>query len=346
MKKILVILLVLAMTFMMAACDGGSAEASDEDMVDYPGWTEPIEDQEEMTGGFNSSSGSIGTSKNSNESKDYLEDPESAETEDSGQGAGLGLPKSIDKKSVKIIYTANIHVQTLDFDEAVGGLNDLVEKYEGYFESTNIDNGNYYSDDNSYRYGSYTVRVPSKNFQKFIASVNEGMHVVNMNQEAQDIGQQYFDTERRLETLKNKHDRLEALLKEAKKMSDIIELESALSETEYEIDSYSSEISRYDSLVDYSTINIDIEKVSDYSVGIQDELTFGQRLLRSVTEGFSGFVIALGSFLEWVGYNLIQIAIIVVAVIVCRKKHLIRKIKGALSKKRAPKDLDKNDKDK
>ena len=93
----------------------------------------------------------------------------------------------------------------------------MVIKSGGYLESENVYNGNMGST-GRYRTASFKARVPSEKYNDFLSGLNENCHVVSLQQNVKDVGEQYFNTEQRLETLKNKHERLEALLKEAKEM--------------------------------------------------------------------------------------------------------------------------------
>ncbi|MBO5995087.1 MAG: DUF4349 domain-containing protein [Firmicutes bacterium] len=325
MKKILIAILIFALMMTMAACGGSEgADQGYEGMADNSKGTR-------LYGGF--SSEAVSDYEPQEAFDEY--DGNSEEYGDGGDEVTIGMPRSIGKDQVKLIYTADLNVQTLDYDEAVKGLKKLVDKFGGYFESISSDNGSYYSSED-YRYGTFTVRVPSDKYQDFVNSVSEGMHVVNMNQNAQDVGQQYFEVERRLETLNNKHDRLEELLKKATKMSDIIELESALSDTEYEIEQYSTDLLRYDSLVNYSTVYVNIEKVSEFDTGIAEELSFGERLMRSISQGASNFGWWLEDLINWIGYHAIQIVILIVIVVAFVKLHLVRRV-GGIFKSRKPK---------
>lgn len=311
MKKILMAMIALMLVLAMAAC-GGSASDSSGGMEE--------ESKSAASYGFSNFAADEGDGGE----YDVAEAP--AEDAESGSSIVSGLPASLNKENVKLIFSASMSVQTLDFDEAEKGLYSLVEKVGGYFEHISQDNGSWYSDDNSYKYANYTVRVPSDKFQEFISSVSQGMHVVSMSQNAEDVGQAYFDTERRLETLKNKHDRLEELLKNASEMTDIIELESALSDTEYQIEQYTSDLQRYDSLIDYSTVNLSIEKVSEYSQAVTEDLSFGQRLLRSIQRGASNFGAWIENIINWIGYYAIQLIILVIIIVLIAKFHIINKI--------------------
>ena len=62
---------------------------------------------------------------------------------------------------------------------------------------------------------------------------------------AENISERYYDTQSRLETAQIKLERLQELLKKAESMEDIITIESAISETEYEIEDLSGTMRHY-----------------------------------------------------------------------------------------------------
>lgn len=234
------------------------------------------------------------------------------------------------KENVKLIYSAYVTLQTVDFEKAEIQFMDLVEANEGYLESSYVDRGSYYSSNNRI-YASYTVRVPQKNYETFLASVGETSHVVNINKDVQDIGMEYFDTETRLKTLQSKFDRLTELFQTATQMSDIITLENALADTQYQIDTYTSTLNRYDSLIGYSTINVSIEQVERLDSGIDEDEGFFASLMRNFVNGFNHFVDSVENLFMWVAYNILAIALAIGLLILIRKWYIKRvKEKGSL----------------
>lgn len=228
-------------------------------------------------------------------------------------------------KSVKMVYTADLNLQTTEYDKTVKDVQSLVERLGGYFEETSVNNGGMYS--SSYnRHGYYVARIPAENYQTFIGQAGEIGYVVSLGEKADNIGQQYFETESRIETLKIKEERLHELLEQATNMSDIISIESELSNVEYELGIYGTQLNRYDSLVDYATINISIEEVSAYSGSNIQKENFGTRFARALKGGLIGFANALDDFGIWIGYNLIGIIVVVAIIFVVCKFHLIRRL--------------------
>ena len=142
-------------------------------------------------------------------------------------------------------------------------LNKLVSDCGGYYEQSDVDMGSYYSD--GYRYGRYTVRVPKDKYDTFLNSVGEVCHMTSRNESAEDVGLQYYDIESRIRLLEIKQERLMKLLEQATTMEDIITLENALSDIQYQLESNNIQKNRYDSLIDYSTISIRLEQVQRLS---------------------------------------------------------------------------------
>ncbi|MCD7803472.1 MAG: DUF4349 domain-containing protein [Clostridiales bacterium] len=248
---------------------------------------------------------------------------DSVETEEADTAESTeSLADSYDSSQVKLIYTAWVDVEVLDFDAAVSGLEALVDELGGYCESSYLSN---YSSD---RYASYTVRVPQEQYRAFLDawSESDNCHLLSREEDVDDVGTEYFDLETRLNTLNTKMERLQALLAQAEEMADIIALESEISDTEYEIEYYTSQLNRYDSLINYSTVYLTIDEVIELTE--DEEQSLGARLLQNLRWGAESFVDGLEEFAVWLARNLIQLiitvivaaAFVVVIVRMCRKR--------------------------
>lgn len=228
---------------------------------------------------------------------------DSATIREGGTGAGQ-------QTETKLVYTAYLEVEALDFDAATDALDKLVEKLGGYYECSSVHS---YSKS---RTASYTVRVPSEHYREFVdaCSNSENCHLNYISEEVEDIGAEYFDAETRLNTLKTKMERLQALLAEATLMEDIITIETAISETEYEIELYTSTLNRYDSLVGFATVNLEMYEVIQLTE--EEEESVLSRLGQELRWGVENFVDELIDVLYWAAYNLIGIVIFAVVVAV------------------------------
>jgi hypothetical protein len=136
--------------------------------------------------------------------------------------------------------------------------------------------------------------------------------------------------ESRLETAKIKLDRLQDLLSRADMMEDIITLENAISDTEYQIERLSGEKRHYDSLIGYSTIYITLSEVYRVTEPETAPLTFGQRIVSAFREGLRDFGDALEDFAEWLAYSWLTLLVIAAVVVVIVRLVRRSKAKRAL----------------
>ena len=235
---------------------------------------------------------------------------------------------TVETNPAKLIYTADLELETLDFDAAVQALDELTQALGGYYESSSM------NDSGSYRRAYYTVRIPAGNYRAFLDdAAGENCHVLSKQEYTEDVSERYYDTAGRLETQQTKLARLQQLLLEAEDMADIITIESAISETEELIDRLSGQLRRYDALVDYSTVDISLREVKVYEP--EPDPTYGTRLGSAFVDGLKGFAEGLGDILIALAYSwlwLVLIAAVVVLVL-----WLTRKRRAALKAERAEK---------
>ena len=324
-KRSLAILLTLLLLLGLAAC-GGSAYGNG--AVSSPSMDAAAPQEAPMA-----PAPSGGDNYWAQESEmDY---PASGGTYDDSSGLAL-FPDG-----VKMIYRGSLELQTTEFEHADAEIKALTRRLGGYFEEQSIRNRS-----GGYRSASYTVRVPAERFEEFLGQVGDICTVAYQTQSADDVSEYYYDMESRLETAKIKLDRLQALLARAEAMEDIITLESAISETEYQIERLSGEKRHYDSLIGYSTINVALDEVYRVTELETAPLTFGQRIGAAFRDGLRNFGGAMEDLAEWLAYSWLTLLIIILIVAaavklirrVPRKKRLERKSKKETGAPASPVD--------
>lgn len=300
-SKVVAILMVLLLSLSVTACS--SSEKLSEDVY---------------TGGDNY--GAV--------ADEYLE---SGDVENSS-GSSLTKEESV-KNNRKIIETITYSVQTKTFDDFVKKLEDNAAELGGYIESSDI-SGNTY-EDNSPRYASYVFRVPSDKVDAFTITVSENSTVTNKSVNTEDVTLQYVDIESRLTALENEKAALEELLKDAKSTSDIIEIRDMLTEVIYEIESNKSQLRTYDSLIDFTSITVDIHETEHPQV--VEKQTVWQEIASNLSENFRGvwnfivdsfvFIVSSIPFLLLFGAYLVVIFVVVKIVKSKSKKAKEKKAK-------------------
>ena len=199
---------------------------------------------------------------------------------DAADTAG-GADFSAVRRNAKLILNADLSLETQDFEKSAADIEKMTVEAGGYIESSGT-----YGDTGS-RSANYTLRVPQEKFEQFYAQLGENMHVVSRSRSSEDVTEQYTDIETRLATLQTKHDRLLSLLEKADKMEDIISLENALADCEYEIDSLTGSKRRYDDLVGFSTFYINLREVQTLTA-TADGTGFGAQLTQAAKTGARG----------------------------------------------------------
>ena len=226
-------------------------------------------------------------------------------TEESGGTAEDGTSDRLE--NAKMIYTARMEVETTGFDAADADLRTLVEVLGGYFEQAAVHNYG-----SGYRSGDYTVRIPADQFQAFLDRVGTICHVTYKEEGSENVSEAYYDAESRLVTQQTKLERLQALLAQAENMEDIITIESAISDTELEIERLTGTLRRYDSLVDYATVYISLQEVYQLSNVEEPATSFGSRMGAAFASGWRGFVSALESLAVTLAYGWVWLLLLVV----------------------------------
>lgn len=224
-------------------------------------------------------------------------------------GAGESVYQRAD---AKLIRRCTIGLQTTEFDAAINALYTLVEEQGGYFENSSVYGGGYYNA-NARRSGEYVIRIPAEKYSAFRTDVGELGYVSFSNESTEDIGEQYYDTEARLKTLRTKQERLLMLLEKAETMEDIIELESALGDVEYEIERNSSTLNRYDGLVSFATFNVNVSEVVRVEEKTGQADTLGERMGTGLHSGLEDFRDGVEDFMVWVSYHVIGIGVFAIA---------------------------------
>ena len=195
-------------------------------------------------------------------------DDRSLETEYSGTGSAEAAAPAVD--SAKIIYTANLTLESKDYEAARSALDSALAEAGGYLESSSE-----YSSSGSSRSVSLTYRVPQANYQSFLDAVADAGNVTYRSQQADDVTTQYMDVSARLSNLQAQRTRLQQLQAKAENLSDLLQIEDSLTEVQYQIESYTAQQRTYDDLISYSTVDVTVEEVKQITEKTE---TFGDRV--------------------------------------------------------------------
>lgn len=275
MKKTIIALFLCAALPLCAACSSRMSYESPAAPAPAPAAAAPREAAMDsggmaVTGGWGNADTEKAVAQNS------------AAQEESGESYGA-----------KIIKNASISLETREFDAHTAYIRQRADDMGGYVSNSYTSGKKPESYSDSGRYASITVRIPQQRLESFLADARGIATVVSESMSGDDITTSYYDTESRLSVYTTQRDRVLALLSKAETMEDIIALESELSRITYEIESLTTSLRRWDNLVDYSTVTVDLREIAVFSTSASPD-SFGTR----ISEGFAKTLSGLAVFFE------------------------------------------------
>lgn len=209
----------------------------------------------------------------------------------------------------KIIKNANLRFEASDLNASANTILSAVKKYNALVQS----------DSQNKDVGSIsriiTARIPSKNFEGFIADVSKGVAYFDVKDiSAEDVTEEYVDVDARIKAKKILEARYFELLKKASKMSDMLEIEKKISEIREEIEAQEGRLRYMQNRVALSTVTITIYKNVPVETGTT--VSYGSKMGNAIASGFNG----LSSFFLGLLYIWPFILIFVIVYIIFRKK--------------------------
>lgn len=160
--------------------------------------------------------------------------------------ATANLSALIDRK---IYYEADLKLETPDPNAAYNEIVDMLDDYSAYIEEANITSTVYV----------IKVRVLSENFGAFVEDAKLNGDIVSFEQSSTDVTNTYSNLEARKSALEAYQTRLIELIADAS-FNESITLMKEQADVETELLSISQDLSEYDSLIDFSTVEITIRK--------------------------------------------------------------------------------------
>lgn len=208
----------------------------------------------------------------------------------------------------KIIFTASLRIETLSYDDSISDFEKLVADSLGFIQESRVETSTGINGSQSLRTATYTVRIPSDKLSQFRKAIGDIGTITLNTITGDDVTDQYFDTQTRLSSLKVQETRLLELLKEATSLKDILDIEDRLAEVRYEIESLTGTLAQLDSLVDMSTVTVEIYEVEALTEPTPENF-FGQ-----ISSVFKKSVSALGETLRVL--SLVVVAVLPFALVI------------------------------
>ena len=254
------------------------------------------------------------------------------------------------KSSEKLVYTATVSIETVDYSSAKQALKDKAadagaivasenESVPGRSAQAPLASGsqggsvavrpNYSSSD------TLTLRVPADNYEPFVESLSEVGTVVSKTSNVDNITKTYTETEAEIESLKTQKKRLMELLKKAEDVDDLLYIEESLQDVRSELAAQKNYLSELDTDVAYSTVTVILRDVSSQPQPTA-ELSLPEQLAQAASGAWAAFTGALAALLVGVvgawPFLLVLIVVVVLAVAIVRRRMRRERSEGSMPK--------------
>lgn len=185
----------------------------------------------------------------------------------------------------KIIKDGRMGIRVADIEVSKSQIDSLVIRFGAYYA-----NESFYNDNSQVSY-SLQIRIPAKNFENFVQSIEHGKaEILHKSFDSRDVTEEFIDLETRLENKKAYLNRYQALLKKANSIKEILDIEEKIRALEEELESTQGRLNYLNTQVAYSTLSLEISKPKDFSYKPEVRSKFSEKLKQSLTKGWFGFV--------------------------------------------------------
>lgn len=241
-----------------------------------------------------------------------VEDYVAAETAPAG-AAKADIPENTERK---IIKNGSMTIETVEYERFTTDLEATVDSFGGYIESSSQSGSESYSDRN----GHYTIRVPYDKYDALVNTVGELGTVTRQDHSIDDVTLKYVDLEARLAALTAERDSFMALMERAETVEEILQIQSYLTDVNYQIESFTSQLNSLKNQVSYSTLEVYVNEV--YRVTQAEPKTVWERISQNlddnvydIKEGFKDMFVGIVSSSPYLGiYAVIIVIIVIIAV--------------------------------
>jgi len=179
----------------------------------------------------------------------------------------------------KIIKTANLNIEVKDYKVFANQLHDIVKQFGGYIFQEQ-QNESAYKIENT-----VSIKIPVAQFDDAMNKLTaSGEKIVERKIISEDVTSDMVDTKSRIEAKKEVRLRYLDLLKQAKNMQDILQVQNEIDGIQEQLESAAGRVAYLNHSSAFSTINLTFYQVTDVIGITEKEPTY----LHKIKEAFSG----------------------------------------------------------
>lgn len=181
----------------------------------------------------------------------------------------------------KIIKTASLNLEVKDFNAFSGQYREKIKSLGGYVAQEEQNQSEYKIEN------TIVIKVPVDQFDNALALLTAGVEKVNERKvTSQDVSAEYIDTKSRIEAKKNVRDRYTDLLKQAKNMEEILNVQTEINGIQEEIESATGRINYLGHSAAFSTISLTYYQVLNATAKDDESPSLGTKTANAFRTGW------------------------------------------------------------
>ena len=181
----------------------------------------------------------------------------------------------------KIIKTALLNLEVKDYTGYYSSLREKIKNLGGYIAQEEQRQSAYKIEN------TLVIKVPVEQFDNALVQLTDKAEKLNEKKiTSQDVSAEYIDTRSRMESKKQVRQQYIALLKQAKNMEDILNVQSEINSIQEEIEAAAGRVEYLGHSSAYSTINLTYYQVLNSSASDIDKPSFGTRISAAFKTGW------------------------------------------------------------
>ena len=146
----------------------------------------------------------------------------------------------------KIVYRADLTIETMDLVGTREKILNLMETENGILE---------YNEQNEQQF-YLSLKIPAEKFEEFLNEAKAVGRVIYSSISANDVTEQYIDTETRLASKRALLEKYQSYLPQAKDLKEILEVEAQINSVTTELEQWEGRLQRLEKEVAYSSVSV------------------------------------------------------------------------------------------
>ena len=180
----------------------------------------------------------------------------------------------------KIIKNANLNIEVANYDAFNQQVHTDVKRWGAYVAQEEQQSSEYKKENSIY------IKVPVDQFDNLVQSITSGKDELIVKKiTSEDVTGEVVDTRARMEARRQIRQRYMDLLKQAKNMEEILQVQTVIDDIQVQIESASGRINYLTHAASFSTVRLTFFQVLNPAAVNTLEPSFGQRVLESLKNG-------------------------------------------------------------